>query len=93
MRRGVIALTMLLPLIGCANFPWDYTAQNSRIAACYQGATPDDVTACLGREDFVDPVYPVAFKPGSGAFCSPDLDKKECRQFLESANEPSAPGT
>lgn len=51
------------------------------------------VAACLGREDIIDPVYPVAFKSGNGAFCSPDLDKKECRQFLETANEPRAPAS
>ncbi|MEM6557299.1 MAG: hypothetical protein AAF642_15570 [Pseudomonadota bacterium] len=51
------------------------------------------VTACRGREDIIDPVYPVAFKPGTGAFCSPDLDKKECREFLETVNEPRAPAS
>lgn len=93
MRRCVLAPALFLPLAGCSHFPWDYGAQNSRIAACYHGATPDDVTACLAREDITDPVYPVAFKPGDGAFCSPDLDRKECRDFLETANEPTLPAS
>ena len=91
MKCSVLVIAILLPLAGCTHFPWDYTAQNSRIAACYHGGTPDDVTACLGREDIEDPVYPVAFKPGNGAFCSPDLDHKECRESLENANAPTLP--
>lgn len=93
MRSFALGLVFIMPLAGCTSFPWDYDAQNSRIAACYYGATPDDVTSCLGRENLVDPAYPVAFKPGGGAFCSPDLDKKECRAFLESADEPSLPAS
>ena len=93
MRHSVLSLTLMTLLSGCSHLPWDYTAQNTRIAACYHGATPDDVTACLAREDIKDPVYPVAFKPGSGAFCSPDLDHKDCRRFLETANEPTLPAT
>ena len=55
------------------------------------------VAACRGREDIIGPVNPVAFKPGTGAFCSPDLDKKadkkECREFLETVNEPRVPAS
>lgn len=93
MKRCALALLVLFPLVGCTHFPWDYGSQNTRIAACYHGVTPDDVTACLGRENIKDPVYPVAFKPGGGAFCSPDLDYKECREFLETVNEPTIPAS
>lgn len=90
MRYGPLWIG-LLALSGCQSVPWDPAAHDSRVSACYQAATPDDVTTCLDREDVNDPVYPVAFKPGNGAFCSPDLDRKDCREFLESANEPSLP--
>jgi len=79
----------LLTLSGCQIAPWDYAAQNDEIAACYSSATPDGVTECLAREDTKDPVYPITYKPGNGAFCTPDLDKKACRAVLESANKPS----
>lgn len=76
---------------GCSHTPWDYSAQNARISNCYYGATPSDISACLAREEIDDPVYPTAFKPGQGAFCSPDLNKAQCRSALETANKPLDP--
>ncbi|MEO1553933.1 MAG: hypothetical protein AAFR82_08345 [Pseudomonadota bacterium] len=93
MQRCALAVLILFPLVGCTHFPWDYEAQKTQVTACYHGVTPDDVTACLAREQIEDPAYPLAFKPGGGAFCSPDLDYKDCRVFLESLNEPTLPSS
>ena len=87
----ILALLALVGLAGCAHVPWDYPAHKARISACYHSATPDGVTECLAREEIKDPVYSAVFKPGSGAFCSPDLDARECRSFLETANTPQDP--
>ena len=81
----------LFALGGCSQVPFDYSAFHSSVNACYFGVTPDDIRACLERANTGDPAYPMTFEPGYGAFCSPDLDKGECRDFLESANEPSVP--
>lgn len=89
-RRAALTLGLLI-LGGCAHVPFDYSEFNARVSACYFGATPDDVRACLDRQDSKDPAYPMVFAPGGGAFCSPDLNKRECRDYLESANEPSIP--
>ena len=88
---GALALLVLFGVAGCQHVPWDYAVQGARVSACYHGVTPDDVTTCLAREDIADPVYPAAFKPGYGAFCSPDPDAKECRAHLETANTPRDP--
>jgi hypothetical protein len=87
----ILALLALSSVAACSHLPWDYPAQEARISACYHSPTPDGVTECLAREEIKDPAYPTTFKPGSGAFCSPDLDARECRSFLETANTPQDP--
>lgn len=91
MPRFAVLFLGPIALCGCSLTPVDYDVQRASIATCYYGVTPDDVKACLYRKKRKDPAYLMAFQPGNGAFCSPDLDARECRDFLESANEPSLP--
>ena len=92
LRRGILLLSVL-PAVGCTYLPWDHVAHDSRIEACYQAGTPNDVNACLAREDAPDPTYAAEYKPGNGVFCSPDLSGSDCRKALEAAGEPARPDT
>ena len=93
MGRRAALVSGLFFIGGCTHVPFDYSAFNSNVNACYFGVTPDDVRVCLDRVKSKDPAYPMTFEPGNGAFCSPDLNKRECRDFLESANEPFVPSS